>query len=159
MSKSLGNFLTIREMIKRYHPEVVRHFLLSAHYRSPVDFTEDALAESEKALERFYTAVREARAAAAQGAGGKGQGEREVKQSSSPAVQLSSLDLKEQFISAMDDDFNTALAIGHVYDAVRELNKLASEVRSPKPEVKEKKLPSPLVGEGGGEGDGSTSSP
>ncbi|MDD5223043.1 MAG: cysteine--tRNA ligase [bacterium] len=125
MSKSLGNFLTVREMIKRYHPEVIRHFLLSAHYRSPLDFTEEALAESEKALERFYTAIREAKkelkAQSSLRAVGPYGPEAKLKvENQSPQSSV----LMDQFLSAMDDDFNTAMAIGHVYEAIREINKL-----------------------------------
>ena len=123
MSKSLGNFLTIREMIKRYHPEVIRHFLLSAHYRSPLDFTEEALAESGKALERFYTAMREAKFKL-RVSGLEFRVKENEKLSSCPASQVSSNDLREQFLTAMDDDFNSALAIGYVYEAIREMNKL-----------------------------------
>ena len=123
MSKSLGNFLTIREMIKRYHPEVIRHFLLSAHYRSPLDFTEEALAESAKALERFYTAMREAKKEF-KVQSSKFKVQNETNPPSIPASQASCNDLREQFLTAMDDDFNSALAIGYVYEAIREMNKL-----------------------------------
>ncbi len=123
MSKSLGNFLTIREMIKRYHPEVIRHFLLSAHYRSPLDFTEEALAESGKALERFYTAMREAKNTL------KVQNPQSLRAVSPTGPEAAirnpqSSVLMDQFLSAMDDDFNSALAIGYVYEAIREMNKL-----------------------------------
>ena len=130
MSKSLGNFLTIREMFKRHHPEVVRHFLLSAHYRSPLDFTEEALTESERALERFYTAMREAKIKL-RVSGLEFRVKENEKLSSCPASQVSSNDLREQFLAAMDDDFNTALAIAHVYEAVREINKITSETQTP----------------------------
>jgi len=130
MSKSLGNFLTIREMFKRHHPEVVRHFLFSAHYRSPLDFTEEALTESERALERFYTAMREAKIKL-RVSGLEFRVKENEKLSSCPASQVSSNDLREQFLAAMDDDFNTALAIAHVYEAVREINKITSETQTP----------------------------
>ena len=130
MSKSLGNFLTIREIFKRHHPEVVRHFLLSAHYRSPLDFTEEALTESERALERFYTAMREAKIKL-RVSGLEFRVKENEKLSSCPASQVSSNDLREQFLAAMDDDFNTALAIAHVYEAVREINKITSETQTP----------------------------
>ena len=107
MSKSLGNILTIRNMVSHYHPEVIRHFLLSAHYRSPLDFTDEALAESERSLARFYASFRDFRFM-------KG-GER------------NELHLRDRFIESMDDDFNTAAAIGHVFDAVREMNRLSAE--------------------------------
>ena len=59
MSKSLKNFLTIREVLENYHPEVVRLFLLSNHYRSPVDFSDQNLTEAKIGLERFYAVLRD----------------------------------------------------------------------------------------------------
>jgi len=118
MSKSLGNILTIRNMVSNYHPEVIRHFLLSAHYRSPLDYNDDALAESERSLERLYSSMRDAKTLSG--------GERlEVKGERSRIK--GELHLRERFIEAMDDDFNTAAAIGHVFETVREINRLAAE--------------------------------
>src|SRR3546814_4914380 len=54
MSKSLGNFFTIREVLEKYHPEVVRYLLIASHYRSPINYSEENLRESKRALERFY---------------------------------------------------------------------------------------------------------
>lgn len=59
MSKSLGNFLTIREMVRRFHPEAVRLFLLSRHYRTPLDYSEEALQEAQNHLHRLYQLVKD----------------------------------------------------------------------------------------------------
>ena len=58
MSKSLGNFFTIREVLEKYHPEVVRYLLVSSHYRSPINYSEDSLREAKSALERFYNGLK-----------------------------------------------------------------------------------------------------
>ena len=58
MSKSLGNFFTIRDVLAKYHPEVVRYLLVSSHYRSPINYSEDSLKEARGALERFYLALK-----------------------------------------------------------------------------------------------------
>jgi cysteinyl-tRNA synthetase len=113
MSKSLGNFFTIRDILKTYDAEVVRFFILSAHYRSPIDFSDQNLAESQSGLRRFYEAL-EASEAATEGL---------------DSTDLSSQEgtkLEEKFREAMDDDFNTALAIAHLFDGVRTMNRLIS---------------------------------
>lgn len=113
MSKSLGNFFTIRDILKTYDAEVIRFFILSAHYRSPIDFSDQNLAEAQSGLRRFYEAL-EASEAAIEGL---------------EATDLSSQEgatLEEKFREAMDDDFNTALAIAHLFDGVRTMNRLIS---------------------------------
>ena len=102
MSKSLGNFFTIREVLEKYHPEVVRYLLVSSHYRSPINYSEDSLKEAKGALERFYTALRGLPQAAPAG------GEAFV----------------ERFGAAMDDDFNSPEACAVLFDMVREINRL-----------------------------------
>ncbi|MCB1615293.1 MAG: cysteine--tRNA ligase [Pseudomonadales bacterium] len=105
MSKSLGNFFTIREILDKYHPEVVRYLLLSSHYRSHINYSEENLQTAKGALERFYTAM-------------KGF-------DSAPVVELAQL-AKNEFVSrfkeAMDDDFNTPEALAVLFDLVRALN-------------------------------------
>ena len=114
MSKSLGNFFTIREILKTYDPEVVRFFILTAHYRSPIDFSDQNLKEAPSGLSRFYEAL-QAAADAVQGCPeGAGEAEEAAK-------------LDEQFRSAMDDDFNTAQAIGHLFEGARAINRLIAE--------------------------------
>ncbi|WEJ70366.1 cysteine--tRNA ligase [Pseudomonas sp. PSE14] len=102
MSKSLGNFFTIREVLEKYHPEVVRFLLVSSHYRSPINYSEDNLKEAKGALERFYTALRGLPQVAAEG------GEAFV----------------ERFAAAMDDDFGTPEAVAVLFEMAREINRL-----------------------------------
>ena len=117
MSKSLGNIFPVRDIIKQYHPEALRLFMLQSHYRSPVDYSDASLKEARTALIRCYTALqlmKETRA-------GFAQGEETVL----PAKQeyVSKLnDLKDKFDAAMDDDFNTAQALGYIFDAARLIN-------------------------------------
>jgi len=110
MSKSLGNFFTIRDILKRYNPEVLRFFILSAHYRSPIDFSDQNLIEAEAGLSRFYEALLAGDAAIRDAECGQ------------PGTEAS--DLEAAFCAAMDDDFNSALAIGHLFEAVRTINRL-----------------------------------
>jgi cysteinyl-tRNA synthetase len=116
MSKSLGNFLLIRDVIRHHHPEAVRIFLLSNHYRSPVDFTEKAMEEAAGGLEKLYTFLErlEAIAALTPGSGYESAGE-----------------WWERFCEAMDDDFNTARALGILFESVRSLNRLLDEEKEP----------------------------
>ena len=102
MSKSLGNFFTIREVLEKYHPEVVRYLLVASHYRSPINYSEDSLKEAKGALERFYTALR---------------GLPEVPAAGGDAF-------VERFGAAMDDDFNTPEACAVLFDMAREINRL-----------------------------------
>jgi cysteinyl-tRNA synthetase len=110
MSKSLGNFFTIRDILKRYNPEVLRFFILSAHYRSPIDFSDQNLIEAETGLSRFYEALLAGDEAVAGAEAGKAGDE--------------GAQLDESFRAAMNDDFNSALAIGHLFEAVRTINRL-----------------------------------
>jgi cysteinyl-tRNA synthetase len=114
MSKSLGNFFTIRDILKAYDPEVVRFFILSAHYRSPIDFSDQNLKEAKAGLSRFYEALQSAAEAVA------GCPESETGSAEGKALETA-------FCEAMDDDFNTALAIGHLFEGVRTMNRLIGE--------------------------------
>jgi cysteinyl-tRNA synthetase len=100
MSKSLGNFFTVREVLPRLRPEVLRAFLLSSHYRAPVNYAEDNLRQADAALQRLYLALRDAPASAR----------------FTPGV------ASRQFAEAMDDDFNTPGALAAMQSAARELN-------------------------------------
>jgi cysteinyl-tRNA synthetase len=124
MSKSLGNFFTIRDILKSYDAEVVRFFNLTAHYRSPIDFSDQNLEESRIGLTRFYEALALLDKALAKADKGAPQGAvpEPLADPVSRVVQL-----EERFCSAMDDDFNTALAIGHMFDAVRAINRILAE--------------------------------
>lgn len=105
MSKSLGNFFTIRDVLEKYHPEVVRFLLISSHYRSPINYAEDNLIEARAGLERFYAALR---------------GYEQVLPASLEA--LSESEYYRGFVAAMNDDFNTRVALATMYDLVREIN-------------------------------------
>lgn len=104
MSKSLGNFFTIREVLKKYPAEVIRYFLMSSHYRSAINYSEENLQTAYGALERFYNALKGLEA---------GQG-----------VAPANSEYELRFHEAMDDDFNTPEAIGVLFELVREINRL-----------------------------------
>jgi len=103
MSKSLGNFFTVREVLKKYDAQVVRHLLIASHYRSPINYSEASLQQSSAALERLYIGL---------------QGVDIVS-----AKSLTNSRFEKAFLKAMDDDFNTAEAFGVLFDLVKELNK------------------------------------
>lgn len=107
MSKSLGNFFTIREVLKQYAPEVVRYFLMASHYRSPVNYSIENLESAKMALERFYLCLRDF-----------------------PAVLAAALpgnEYTQRFEAAMSDDFNTPIALAVLFDLVREIYRVQSQ--------------------------------
>ncbi|ELX8379365.1 cysteine--tRNA ligase [Providencia vermicola] len=106
MSKSLNNFFTIRDVLGYYDPETVRYFLLSGHYRSQLNYTEENLKQARTALERLYTALRGTDKSVAPAGG-------EV--------------FKHRFEEAMNDDFNTPEAYSVLFDMAREINRLKAE--------------------------------
>jgi cysteinyl-tRNA synthetase len=105
MSKSLGNFFTIRDVLEKYDAEVVRYFLASVHYRSYIDYSEDSLKEARSALERFYQALGSVECADAE----------------------PDNDFETRFYAAMDDDFNTPRALAVLFELVSELNRAVRE--------------------------------
>ncbi len=111
MSKSLGNFFTIREVLEHHDAEVVRYLLVASHYRSPINYAPDSLAEARKSLERFYTAL-------------EGLVLDETVEGPITGVD-SSFDAR--FTAAMDDDFNTPEALSVLFDLARELNRTKQE--------------------------------
>lgn len=112
MSKSLGNFMTVRDIRKKFNPLVLRFFLLSAHYRSPINFSKEGLDQAQSALERINNCYADLKFAAAnRNPCGKDS-------ALAAAVEKASLGYTE----AMDDDFNTAGALGCVFDVVRAVN-------------------------------------
>ena len=113
MSKSKGNFFTLREVANVYGYLPVRFFMLSAHYRSPINYSQESLEQSKAALERLKTAVENWRHHAKTGGNGAGM--------------TNQADYQERFIVAMDDDFNTAGAIGVVFELVRDVNSAIAE--------------------------------
>ncbi len=118
MSKSLGNFLTIKDALKLYSPEAIRYFILSSHYRGPVDFSSDALQAAQRGVNRLHNTVRKLR--------------RRMKNAppAGTAVlsQVASLDdYQEAFERAMDDDFNTPKALAALFDFSKEVNRYLDE--------------------------------
>ncbi len=109
MSKSLGNIYTLREALNKFDAEAFRLFILSSHYRSPVDFSEQGIRESERALERFYTNLLILKE------GGVQRGEKKEKA-------FLGKKLLERFKELMDDDFDTPGVIAMVFSAIRALN-------------------------------------
>lgn len=121
MSKSAGNYSTVKEILQEHHPESVRLFLLSTHYRNPIDFSGSALHRVRRALDRYYSMMQEI--------------ETFIGPSYSQEIELGSLDEQAEelyrqvkgaadtFREAMEDDFNTARAIGQVFDLVRMINR------------------------------------
>ncbi len=122
MSKSLGNFITIHDILKEYHPEALRLFLLSKHYRSPLDYSPETLQEWETALYRAYTALDEAKEAAVRPVKKKRPLTEQAQDTIKELQKVTSL-----FGKAMDDDFNSAKAIGHLFDGIRLLNRLVKQ--------------------------------
>jgi cysteinyl-tRNA synthetase len=139
MSKSLGNFLTIKEILKDWHPEAVRLFFLSHHYRSPVDFSEGSLSEASSGLDRFYTtlkAIQDKLAEVPSPSTGEGKACPEQGRRSeggrSPVLdecRQSIESFRARFEEAMDEDFNTAQAIGHLYDLQSRINGLLDSLK------------------------------
>jgi cysteinyl-tRNA synthetase len=126
MSKSLGNILAIRDLLQDYAPDALRLFLLSHHYRSPVDFSLQTMAESGAALDRFYSAL--------QGIDAFLVGRNEPPPSKPQAPKGTDREVsdkissaKRSFLEAMADDFNTAQALGYLHDLTRTLNRVLGE--------------------------------
>jgi cysteinyl-tRNA synthetase len=117
MSKSLGNFFTIQEILNKFDAEAVRFFLLSTHYRSPIEFSDEQLREAEASIDRYYTTVLRIRDFLFQ------ESTKEKPGSDEKALDDMLSKFLEKFKEAMDDDFNTALAIGNVFELIRMLNK------------------------------------
>jgi len=106
MSKSLGNFFTVRDVLKYYDAETIRYFLMSGHYRSQLNYSEENLKQARTSLERLYTSLR-GTDSSAQPAGGEA--------------------FEARFREAMDDDFNTPQAYSALFDMAREVNRLKTE--------------------------------
>ena len=115
MSKSLGNFFLLREVLEHFEGRVIRFFVLGAHYRKPIDFSNNELEQAKSGLERIDNAVERLREKIKSGAVSGGD-------------DLSGLkdllkETEERFIQAMDDDFNTAQGIGVIFELIKEINK------------------------------------
>jgi len=107
MSKSLGNFFTIRDVLKEHNAEVIRYFLASVHYRSHIDYSVDSLREAKSALDRFYQALEGTLV--------------------TDATLDEQSDYATRFFEAMDDDFNTPRALAVLFDLVGELNRAKAD--------------------------------
>ncbi|MCP8898551.1 cysteine--tRNA ligase [Gilvimarinus xylanilyticus] len=105
MSKSLGNFFTIRDVLQKYHPEVVRYLLISSHYRSPINYSEDNLVEAKSGLDRFYGALRRFGAL-----------------ESAELGDLNNDPYYQRFVDSMNDDFNTREALAAMFELARAVN-------------------------------------
>lgn len=117
MSKSLGNFFTVRETLARYDAEVIRFFVVRSHYRSSVNFSEDQLVDSHNALRRLYTAMRQDADAADGVSSAVGAGDAPL------AVANWDDEYGRRFKAAMDDDFNTPEALAVLFDLATEINR------------------------------------
>jgi cysteinyl-tRNA synthetase len=101
MSKSLGNFFTVRDVFEWVRdPEVVRYLMVGSHYRGPINYTSDSLAQSDAALARMYLALRGVQ----------------------PAMDAPATSATERFVAAMDDDFNTSVAVAELQSLARAVN-------------------------------------
>ncbi|WP_079907562.1 cysteine--tRNA ligase [Carboxydocella sp. JDF658] len=107
MSKSLGNFFTVREILQHFSGQVVRFFMLSSHYRNPLDYSPEKLEEAKKGLERLSNAL------------ANGQ---EYSNGVNGIMSEEAAAAREEFIQAMDDDFNTALALSVLFELARQIN-------------------------------------
>ncbi len=117
MSKSIGNILTIKEFLKQYHPEVLRLFFLSTHYRNPIDYTEQSLENAQSALQKLYFTLERIRKVPKEGVA-----------PSTQADYPELADLEKKFHEAMNDDFNTALSLSALFDLSRVLNRMVDEL-------------------------------
>jgi cysteinyl-tRNA synthetase len=127
MSKSLGNFFTIKEVLEKYDAEALRFFLITAHYRSPLDFSDQNVKEAESGLDRIYSALAKIDEIAV----GISGGQLTVKAANLKEAEQELLEKVENFSGrfreAMDDDFNTAQVLGHIFDLVRAANRALAE--------------------------------
>jgi len=112
MSKSLGNFLMIKDIVKTYHPEALRLFLLSNHYRSPIDYSEQAMEEANSGLDKIYKLFKRME---------------EKNWFHLPEEPAQTGDCWNQFDNAMHDDFNTAKGIGTLFETVHKINRLLDQ--------------------------------
>ncbi|EGO62755.1 cysteine--tRNA ligase [Acetonema longum] len=120
MSKSLGNFFLVKDILTHFSPEVLRFFIVSTHYRSPLDFSDERLAEAGRSLERLKTAQENLKYLATLPAGAASEGSHTLTEAAQRA--------KTEFYEAMDDDFNTALVTSVMFGLAKEINIYHHEV-------------------------------
>jgi cysteinyl-tRNA synthetase len=131
MSKSLGNFLTIKEILKAYHPEVVRFFLLSRHYRSPIDYSTQGMEEARQNLKRFYQTL-----SGIDEALQKTAGKQKGRSTSEETTARKNVDaFAQRFEEAMDDDFNTAAALAPLFELSHDLNRMLQGASAQRTEI------------------------
>ncbi|MBU0485011.1 MAG: cysteine--tRNA ligase [Proteobacteria bacterium] len=116
MSKSLGNFLTIREVLEKYESEALRLFVFSTHYRNPLDYSDTAMQDATTGLDRLYNCLAEIDKMPL------GANDQAAIISAKDQEKLNSL--KVRFQEAMDNDFNTAQALGHIFETIKDLNRI-----------------------------------
>lgn len=141
MSKSLGNFFTVREVAKEFDYEIIRFFMLSAHYRSPINFSKDLMTSAKSALDRIYTCIETLNFIK------ENSSVTTIKDSESK-IKIAIDGYKQKFIDAMDDDLNTAAAISELFDIVSEANKSLTADSEPSIEILEYTVS--MLGELGG---------
>ena len=117
MSKSLGNFFTVRELAKKFSYDVIRFFMLSAHYRSPINFSDELLTQSKTGMERIVKCLENLKFLKTKISDG------EIKETDKKELDK----FREAFVTHMDDDLNTADAISDIFEAVRVINTKTSE--------------------------------
>lgn len=115
MSKSAGNFFTVRDIVEKFDYEVIRFFMLSAHYRSPINFSAELLEQAKSGLDRIYNSLSNLAYLKEHAAGADLTGEEQ-------SLKAKLEEYKQDFIKAMDDDLNTADAIAAVFEIVKEVN-------------------------------------
>ena len=123
MSKSLGNFFTVKEILDKYPAEVLRFFIVSTHYRSPLDFSDARLDEAASSLTRLKNALDNLKELTKMPS---------ADDKSGSTLSAKADEAKKDFYEAMDDDFNTALAIADMFDLAKEINIYYNEVTSGK---------------------------
>jgi cysteinyl-tRNA synthetase len=115
MSKSLGNFITINELLENYPPEVFRFFVLSTHYRSPIDFSKEIVEQASHGLERIYKLI--------ENINNELDGDTSISLENDPDYIQKLSDAREEFFDAMDNDFNTPAAFSTIFDLIRDVNR------------------------------------
>ena len=129
MSKSLGNFITIEELLNEYDPQVFRYFVLSTHYRSPIDFSDDALMQSQNSLKRIHKVTETVDELLKSNI---------LDENENDEKYLKLLeDTEKEFLDAMDNDFNTPIALSALFNLIRDINKGINEEKISKRVFKE----------------------
>lgn len=115
MSKSLGNFITITELLKEYDPQVFRFFVLSTHYRSPIDFSDEALKQSQNSLKRIHKLMETIDELL--------DSHLDEENENDEKCRIKLENIKKEFLDAMDNDFNTPVALSAIFNFIRDINK------------------------------------